>query len=63
MAAVAVVTDSTSELDPAMQARYGVDVVPLFVNFGDKRYRDTIDLSRDDFYAKLRDEAALPTTS
>jgi DegV family protein with EDD domain len=63
MAAVAVVTDSTSELDPAMQARYGVDVVPLFVNFGDTRYRDTIDLSRDDFYRKLHDEAALPTTS
>jgi DegV family protein with EDD domain len=63
MAAVAVVTDSTSELDPAMQARYGIDVVPLFVNFGDTRYRDTIDLTRDAFYDKLRDEAVLPTTS
>ena len=63
MAAVAVVTDSTSELDPAMQARYGIDVVPLFVNFGERRYRDTIDLTRDAFYDKLRDEAVLPTTS
>jgi DegV family protein with EDD domain len=63
MAAVAVVTDSTSELDPAMQASYGVDVVPLFVNFGETRYRDTIDLTRDAFYDKLRDEAVLPTTS
>jgi DegV family protein with EDD domain len=63
MAAVAVVTDSTSELDPAMQTRYGIDVVPLFVNFGETRYRDTLDLTRDAFYEKLRDEAALPTTS
>lgn len=63
MAAVAVVTDSTSDLDPAMQARYGVEVVPLFVNFGETRYRDTIDLTRDAFYEKLRCEAVLPTTS
>ena len=63
MAAVAVVTDSTSEFDPAMQARFGVDVVPLFVNFGETRYRDTIDLTRDAFYDKLRDDAVLPTTS
>ncbi len=63
MAAVAVVTDSTSDVDSAMQARYGIDVVPLFVNFGDTRYRDTIELSRDAFYAKLRHEAVLPTTS
>jgi DegV family protein with EDD domain len=63
MAAVAVVTDSTSELDLQMQARYGVDVVPLFVNFGERRYRDTLDLTRDAFYDKLRDETVLPTTS
>lgn len=63
MAAVAVVTDSTSEIDPAMQQRYGIDVVPLFVNFGDRRYRDTVELTHDAFYDKLRDEATLPTTS
>jgi DegV family protein with EDD domain len=63
MTAVAVVTDSTSELDPAMQARYGIDVVPLFVDFGAERFRDAVDLSRDAFYAKLRDQRVLPTTS
>ncbi len=63
MTAVAVVTDSTSELDPAMQARYGIEVVPLFVNFGTQSFRDTIDLSRDAFYDKLRDTPELPTTS
>jgi DegV family protein with EDD domain len=62
-AAVAVITDSTSEVDPAMQERYGIGVVPLFVNFGERRYRDTVDLTHDAFYDKLRDEVALPTTS
>jgi fatty acid kinase fatty acid binding subunit len=63
MTAVAVVTDSTSELDPLTQARCGIEVVPLFVNFGDARFRDTIDLTRDAFYDKLCDEKELPTTS
>ncbi len=58
-AAVAVVTDSTSELTP----RPGIDIVPLFVHFGDTRYRDSVDLTRDAFYAKLHESAVLPTTS
>lgn len=63
MAAVAVITDSTSDLDAATQFATGAGVVPLFVHFGDARYRDSVDLSRDDFYAKLNAETQLPTTS
>ncbi len=60
---VAIVTDSTADILEASAAALHVDVVPLFVNFGDVRYRDTIDLSRADFYRKLRTEKVLPTTS
>jgi DegV family protein with EDD domain len=61
--AVAIVTDSTADLDPNDARERGIDVVPLFVNFGDQRYRDQLDLTRDAFYAKLASESALPTTS
>lgn len=61
--AVAVVTDSTSDIDPARAARLGVTVVPLFVAFGDRSYRDYVDLSRADFYRKLLSERELPATS
>jgi DegV family protein with EDD domain len=61
MAAVAVVTDSTSDLDPAQHA--DIDVVPVFVQFGDTRYRDGVDLSRAAFYRCLLDETVLPTTA
>jgi len=60
---VAIVTDSTADILEASATSLHVDVVPLFVNFGDVRYRDTIDLSRADFYRKLRTEKILPTTS
>jgi fatty acid kinase fatty acid binding subunit len=57
--AVAVVTDSTSDL----ASGDGIDVVPLFVNFGDTRFRDRIDLSLDEFYRKLASLKVLPTTA
>jgi DegV family protein with EDD domain len=60
---IAVVTDSTSDIEPARAKELGIDVVPLFVIFGEKSYRDYVDLSRRDFYEKLASEPVLPTTS
>jgi DegV family protein with EDD domain len=60
---VAIVTDSTSDLDPQRARAEGIDVVPLFVNFGDTRFRDTVDLSREEFYRKLASLKILPTTA
>ncbi|HEY9085826.1 MAG TPA: DegV family protein [Candidatus Tyrphobacter sp.] len=61
--AVAVVVDSTSDIDPQRAQPLGITVVPLFVIFGDRSYRDYLDLSRADFYMKLMTEKDLPTTS
>ena len=60
---VAVVTDSTSDLEAGVARSFGIDVVPLFVNFGDERFRDGVDLSRDAFYRRMREGKILPTTS
>ena len=61
--AIAIVTDSTSDLSPERAAALGISVVPLFVLFGDTAYRDVVELSRRDFYYKLVHESALPGTS
>lgn len=61
--AIAIVTDSTSDIEPQRARALGVDVVPLFVVWGDRSYRDYVDLSRSEFYRKLASEPALPTTS
>jgi len=60
---IALVTDSTSDIEPQRAAALGITIVPLFVVFGDRSYRDYLDLSRRDFYAKLGREKTLPTTS
>jgi len=60
---IAIVTDSTSDIEPARAASLAIDVVPLFVLWGDKSYRDYIDLSRAEFYERLKREPVLPTTS
>ncbi|MBV8368167.1 MAG: DegV family protein [Candidatus Eremiobacteraeota bacterium] len=60
---VAIVTDSTADLEPADAQERGISVVPLFVNFGDARYRDRIDLSLEEFYRKLATLKVLPTTA
>lgn len=61
--AVAIVTDSTSDIEPQRAAAAGVEVVPLFVLWGDRSYRDYIDLTRAQFYERLLTEPLLPTTS
>ncbi|MEO6836185.1 MAG: DegV family protein [Candidatus Tumulicola sp.] len=61
--AVAIVTDSTSDIEPAKARSLGVTVVPLFVVFGDRSYKDYVELSREEFYRKLQSEPVLPITS
>ncbi|MDP9247841.1 MAG: DegV family protein [Candidatus Dormibacteraeota bacterium] len=58
-----VVTDSTSDVPPAWRERFGIEVVPLTVVFGNESFRDRVDLSHDEFFSRLRGASKLPTTS
>jgi DegV family protein with EDD domain len=60
---VAIVTDSVADLPPQVAEEFGIIVVPLVVRFGTDLYRDSLDLSPDQFYEKLRNSKALPATS
>jgi DegV family protein with EDD domain len=60
---VAIVADSTCDLAPEVARAHGIDVVPLFVNFGTRRFRDGVELSHAEFYQLLATEKELPTTS
>jgi DegV family protein with EDD domain len=58
-----VVTDSTADVPPEWCERFGIEVVPLRVLFGEESFRDRVDLSADQFFDRLRASDRLPTTS
>jgi DegV family protein with EDD domain len=62
MSSVGVVTDSTADLPPALQERYGLGMVPLVVNWDGETFRDKLDLTTADFYRRLRTSKTLPKT-
>lgn len=60
---VAIVTDSTTYLPPAVLAEYGIQVIPLTVIWDGDSYADGIDLTPTEFYTRLSGSSSLPTTS
>jgi DegV family protein with EDD domain len=60
---VAVVTDSVANLPPELVERYSITVIPLLVAFGQKVFRDGVDMTSAQFYRRLREDKHLPTTS
>ncbi len=61
--AVCVVTDSTADLTPAERERWGVDVVPLTVFFGEEALLDGVQVTSEEFFARLPQANPLPRTS
>jgi DegV family protein with EDD domain len=59
----AVVVDSTADFPQAPQRYPNWRTVPLYVRFGDESFRDYVELSPAEFYARLRVSAETPTTS
>ena len=60
---VKVVTDSTCDMPPQLMQDLGITAVPIYVVFGDKSYRDKLDIGEDEFYDKLIHGSVHPTTS
>jgi DAK2 domain fusion protein YloV len=60
---VAIVTDSSADLPDELLDRHHMAMVPLQVVFGDRTFRDRVELRPAEFYQKLRTAAQLPTTS
>jgi DegV family protein with EDD domain len=60
---IAIVTDSTNDLPPALRQEYGLIVVPLYIIWGKDEYRDGINITHDEFYERLPHDPVLPKTS
>lgn len=60
---VRIVTDSTCDLPKEIITRYGIHVVPLYINVGKQGYLDNVDITREDFYNRLPVFPEHPTTA
>jgi DegV family protein with EDD domain len=63
MGKITVITDSNTCLPEEILQRYGIEIVPIILIFGDEILRDGVDINIQDFYTRLRTADPLPTTS
>ncbi len=60
---VTVITDSAADLPPEVLRAHGIHVVPLVLMDGGVALRDRIDITPDEFAARMEEDGPLPTTS
>ena len=63
MAGTRIVTDSLAWIPEALVTQHRLTVVPLHVHFGEEQFTETVDLTNDEFYRRLRESKSLPKTS
>ncbi len=60
---VKVITDSTTDIPTELIEELGIGIVPIYIHFGEKTYRDRVDISTNEFYAMLKSSSVHPSTS
>ncbi len=60
---IRIIVDSSADYRPEELHKKNLEMVPLTVSFGEKSYRDGLDLSREDFFTLLTTEKEFPKTS
>jgi DegV family protein with EDD domain len=60
---IQVVTDSTADMPEGTAAELGIRVVPIYLRFGEKTYRDGVEITKDDFYTMLASSPFHPASS
>jgi len=60
---IKIVTDSNCDLPVDLVVRYGITVVPLYINIGKKSYLDGVEMTHEQFYDGLPHFESHPTTS
>lgn len=63
MAAVGVVTDSVACLSPQLRSELGIGIVGAHLILDGREYRDSIDLTAEEFYARMGDTISHKTAA
>lgn len=60
---IKIVTDSTCDLPSEQIAKYGVEIIPLHIHMGDEKFIDGVNITKDEFYARLPNYDPGPSTA
>ena len=60
---IELVTDSAAMLPDSVRQRFGISVVPLTITIDGEDYREGVDLSPDEFYARMAAGAVVSTAA
>jgi len=60
---IQIITDSTTDIPPELVKNLGIRIVPIYIRFGEKTYRDGVDIQSEEFYSKLGNSPVHPATS
>lgn len=60
---IKITATSTCDLPAELLERYQITMVPLYVSFGGKTYRDGVDAGPEDIFRHVEEGGQLPTTS
>jgi DegV family protein with EDD domain len=60
---VAVVVDSSSAITPGLAEEFNLHLAPLHLMWDKNEYADWVDMTAEEFYARLQTAKTLPTTS
>lgn len=60
---IALVTDSASDITTDIAKEFNISVVPIYIHYNNREFRDGIDIESDEIYRLQREEKAVFTTS
>jgi DegV family protein with EDD domain len=63
MASIRIVTDSSCDLPPSLEAEHRITIVPLSIRFGEDEFVDRKDLTPKDFWRRCASASVLPETA
>jgi DegV family protein with EDD domain len=63
MSPIRIVTDSSCDLPPELEAEHHITIVPLTIRFGDQEFVDRRDLTPEEFWSRCASSPVLPETA
>jgi DegV family protein with EDD domain len=60
---IKIITDSTADLSKEIIDKYDIEVIPLLVNFGEKSYKDGVDINTSELLRKMESSDEFPGTA